>query len=39
MLVAEIDPRTAFILGVIPFLPGEVVKTAVAAYIASTYDL
>ena len=39
MFVAEIDPRAAFTLGVIPFLPGEVVKAAVAAYIASTYEL
>ena len=39
MLVAEIGPGTALALGVIPFLPGEIVKTAVAAYIASTHEL
>jgi biotin transport system substrate-specific component len=39
MMVAKIGPGAAFTLGVIPFLPGEVVKTAVAAYIASTYEL
>ena len=39
MLVAEIGPGTALALGVIPFLPGEIVKTAIAAYIASTHEL
>jgi biotin transport system substrate-specific component len=39
MLVAEIGSWTALTLGAIPFLPGEIVKTAVAAYIASTYEL
>ncbi len=39
MFVAEIGPATALALGVIPFLPGEIVKTAVAAYIASTHKL
>jgi biotin transport system substrate-specific component len=38
MIAAKIGPGTAFTLGVIPFLPGEVVKTAVAAYIASTHE-
>ena len=37
--VAEIGPGTALALGVVPFLPGEIVKTAVAAYIASTHKL
>ncbi|WP_048129889.1 MULTISPECIES: biotin transporter BioY [unclassified Methanosarcina] len=35
-LIAEIGPWTALTLGALPFLPGEVVKTAVAAYIATT---
>ena len=39
MLVAEIGPGAALTLGAIPFLPGEIVKTAVAAYIASTHEL
>lgn len=39
MLVAELGPGTALALGAIPFLPGEIVKTAVAAYIASTHEL
>lgn len=39
MYVAEIGPGAALALGVIPFLPGEIVKTAVAAYIASTHEL
>lgn len=39
MFVAEIGPGTALALGVVPFLPGEIVKTAVAAYIASTHEL
>jgi biotin transport system substrate-specific component len=39
MFVAEIGPGTALALGVVPFLPGEIVKTAVAAYIASTHKL
>jgi biotin transport system substrate-specific component len=39
MMMAKIGLGAAFTLGVIPFLPGEVVKTAVAAYIASTYEL
>lgn len=39
MLVAEIGPWTALALGAVPFLPGEIVKTAVAAYIASTHEL
>lgn len=39
MLVAEVGPGTAFTLGVIPFLPGEIIKTAVAAYVASTHEL
>jgi len=39
MMVADIGPATALTLGVIPFLPGEIVKTAVAAYIASTHEL
>lgn len=39
MMVAKIGLGVAFTLGVIPFLPGEIVKTAVAAYIASTYEL
>lgn len=39
MLVAEIGLGTALTLGAIPFLPGEIVKTAVAAYIASTHNL
>lgn len=39
MMAAKIEPGAAFTLGVIPFLPGEIVKTAVAAYIVSTYEL
>lgn len=39
MLVAEIGLGTALALGVMPFLPGELVKTAVAAYISSTHKL
>lgn len=39
MLVADMVPGTALALGVIPFLPGEIIKTGVAAYIASTYKL
>ncbi|AKB76839.1 Substrate-specific component BioY of biotin ECF transporter [Methanosarcina horonobensis HB-1 = JCM 15518] len=39
MLVAEIGLGTALTLGAIPFIPGEIVKTSVAAYIASTYEL
>ena len=39
MMIAKIGLGAAFTLGVIPFLPGEIVKTAVAAYIASTYEL
>jgi biotin transport system substrate-specific component len=39
MFVAEVEPGAALALGVIPFLPGEIVKTAVAAYIASTHEL
>ena len=39
MLVAEIGPWAALTLGALPFMPGEIVKTAVAAYIASTHKL
>jgi len=39
MAVAAIEPGPAIALGVIPFLPGEIIKTAVAAYIASTHEL
>jgi biotin transport system substrate-specific component len=39
MIVTKIGLGAALTLGVIPFLPGEIVKTAVAAYIASTYEL
>jgi biotin transport system substrate-specific component len=39
MMVAEMGFSTAFALGVLPFLPGEILKTAVAAYIASTRQL
>jgi biotin transport system substrate-specific component len=39
MIVAKIELGAAFTLGVIPFLPGEIVKTAVATYIVSTYEL
>ncbi len=39
MMVAEMGFSTAFALGVFPFLPGEILKTAVAAYIASTRQL
>ncbi len=39
MLVAEIGLETALALGAIPFIPGEIVKTAAAAYIATTYKL
>lgn len=39
MMVAEMGFTTAFALGVLPFLPGEILKTAVAAYIASTRQL
>ncbi|AAM07683.1 TPA: biotin transporter BioY [Methanosarcina acetivorans] len=39
MLVAEMGPRAALTLGALPFLPGEVVKTAAAAYIASNHKI
>jgi Uncharacterized conserved protein len=39
MFVAKIGPAATLALGVIPFLPGEIIKTAAAAYIASTYEL
>lgn len=39
MFIADIEPGTALALGVIPFLPGEIIKTGVAAYIASNYNL
>ncbi|WP_370273724.1 biotin transporter BioY [Methanosarcina sp. MSH10X1] len=39
MFMAEVGPGTALAFGVIPFLPGEIIKTAVAAYIASTHEL
>ncbi|AKB30341.1 Substrate-specific component BioY of biotin ECF transporter [Methanosarcina siciliae C2J] len=39
MLVAEIGPWAALTLGTLPFLPGEVVKTAVATYIASNHKI
>ena len=39
MFVAEIGPGAALALGVVPFLPGEIIKTGVAAYIASTHKL
>ena len=39
MLVAEIGLGTALALGAIPFILGEIVKTAAAAYIATTYKL
>ncbi|AKB49670.1 Substrate-specific component BioY of biotin ECF transporter [Methanosarcina barkeri str. Wiesmoor] len=39
MFVADIGPGAALALGVIPFLPGEIIKTGVAAYIASNYKL
>jgi biotin transport system substrate-specific component len=39
MFIAETGPGAALALGVVPFLPGEIVKTAVAAHIASTHKL
>jgi biotin transport system substrate-specific component len=39
MIVAEIGPGTALTLGALPFIPGEIIKTAVAAYIVSNYKL
>ncbi|MCQ1534115.1 biotin transporter BioY [Methanosarcina sp. KYL-1] len=39
MFVAELGLKTALALGVLPFLPGEALKTAVAAYIAATHEL
>lgn len=39
MMVAEMELGKAIALGAIPFLPGEIVKTSVAAYIASTHKL
>lgn len=39
MIEAEIGFGTALALGAIPFIPGEIIKTAVAAYIASNYKL
>lgn len=39
MVIAEIGLGTALTLGALPFIPGEIVKTAVAAYIASNYKL
>ncbi|MGB9928556.1 MAG: biotin transporter BioY [Methanosarcina sp.] len=39
MLVAELSLKTALTLGALPFLPGETIKTGVAAYIASNHEL
>jgi biotin transport system substrate-specific component len=39
MIVAQIGLGVALTLGAIPFLPGEIVKTAVATYIVSNYEL
>lgn len=39
MMVTKIGLGAAFTLGVIPFLPGEIIKTAAAAYIVSTYEI
>lgn len=39
MMVAEMGLRTAITFGALPFIPGEIVKTAIAAYIASNYKL
>lgn len=39
MFVAELGLKTALLFGTLPFLPGEIVKTAVAAYIAANYEL
>jgi biotin transport system substrate-specific component len=39
MMVAKLGPGAAFALGVILFLPGEIVKTVAAAYIGSIYEL
>lgn len=38
-MMAKIGIGAALTLGVLPFLPGEILKTAVAAYIASNYKL
>jgi biotin transport system substrate-specific component len=39
MIVTQIGLGVALTLGAIPFLPGEIVKTAVATYIVSNYEL
>ena len=39
MMVTKIGLGAAFTLGALPFLPGEIVKTTAAAYIASNYEL
>jgi biotin transport system substrate-specific component len=39
MMVADFDLGKTFALGVIPFLPGDIIKTAVAAYIISKHEI
>jgi biotin transport system substrate-specific component len=39
MVMTKLGPGAALALGVIPFMPGEILKTAIAAYIASTRQL
>lgn len=39
IFVAELGLKTAFLLGAVPFLPGEAVKISIAAYIAASYEL
>jgi len=39
MFVAELGLKAALLLGALPFIPGEIIKTTVAAYIAANYEL
>jgi biotin transport system substrate-specific component len=39
MMVADFDLGKTFALGVIPFLPGDIIKTAVATYIISKHEI
>ncbi|MCD1294229.1 BioY family transporter [Methanocella sp. CWC-04] len=39
MLVAHMAPDTALLVGVLPFIPGDIIKVLVAAYIATRFRL
>ncbi len=39
MMMADLDLGKTFALGVIPFLPGDIIKTSVAAYIISKHEI